>query len=541
MSIADRAVNRNPQPPEWIELIPAGTFAPVDDRGPFINDDPDQIIQATLARMPAAGLVIDYDHSTDFAAPEGRPAPAAGWIKEFKTKGGAIFARVEWTRDASEALADRKWRYISPVFEHDQKGRVLRILRAALTNNPSLIQLRAVAADGAAGIASVSVPWVTIMDSEIATMAEWDTKYINDLPDSAFAYIEPGGHKDAEGKTVPRSKRHFPLKNKNGNLDPAHVRNALARAPQSPFGRLAMKKIKAAAKRLGIGEYAKKEASAATMAEEKTGENMKLSEIIAALEQACPDAPAGKLMRAAAVLLDDDDGDEMQPEIEAAPAPDPFEDDDDDDEDEDEEHMARRHAEEMAECMTDAERAETAARHAREREEMARKREEMARKREAAAKRLLAAKRVRASANIDQALATHPMVVRMAAQINELRRERTREAAIHRVDAAIRHGRLVPSQRDWAISYCTADPAGFQKFLAAQPQIIQAGADGTLTARVGDAPKGEAALSEREIQICANLGLESKEQLEKFAANKERWTLKFPRPRLMLDDTNGVG
>ena len=30
----------------------------------------------------------------------------------------------------------------------------------------------------------------------------------------------------------------------------------------------------------------------------------------------------------------------------------------------------------------------------------------------------------------------------------------------------------------------------------------------------------------------------NEEQLEKFAANKDRWTLKFPRPRLMLDDTN---
>jgi phage head maturation protease len=69
---------------------------------------------------------------------------------------------------------------------------------------------------------------------------------INDLPDSAFAYIEPGGSKDEQGKTVPRSKRHFPIH------DAAHVRNALARAPQSPFGAKAMPKIRAAAKKFGI-------------------------------------------------------------------------------------------------------------------------------------------------------------------------------------------------------------------------------------------------------------------------------------------------
>lgn len=69
---------------------------------------------------------------------------------------------------------------------------------------------------------------------------------INDLPDSAFAYIEPGGQKDGTGRTVPRGLRHFPIH------DAAHVRNALARAPQSPFGKQAMPKILAAAKKFGV-------------------------------------------------------------------------------------------------------------------------------------------------------------------------------------------------------------------------------------------------------------------------------------------------
>ncbi len=75
---------------------------------------------------------------------------------------------------------------------------------------------------------------------------------INDLPDSDFAYIEPGGTKDAEGKTTPRSLRHFPIH------DGAHVRNALARLDQSPFGDKARAKVEAAAKKMGIGEPAGK-------------------------------------------------------------------------------------------------------------------------------------------------------------------------------------------------------------------------------------------------------------------------------------------
>jgi HK97 family phage prohead protease len=76
--------------------------------------------------------------------------------------------------------------------------------------------------------------------------AQMSTSDINNLPDADFAYIEPGGSKDPAGKTVPRSLRHFPIN------DADHVRDALARAPQSPFGDKAMPKILAAAKKFGI-------------------------------------------------------------------------------------------------------------------------------------------------------------------------------------------------------------------------------------------------------------------------------------------------
>jgi len=64
-------------------------------------------------------------------------------------------------------------------------------------------------------------------------LKEWTTRYINDLPDSCFAYIAPGGKKDKEGKTVPRSLRKLPYKDANGKVDLPHLRNAIARAPQT--------------------------------------------------------------------------------------------------------------------------------------------------------------------------------------------------------------------------------------------------------------------------------------------------------------------
>jgi hypothetical protein len=69
----------------------------------------------------------------------------------------------------------------------------------------------------------------------------------NDHPDSDFAYIESGGHKDESGRTTPRSKRHFLIH------DAAHVRNALARIAQgAAFGKEALPKVKAAARKFGI-------------------------------------------------------------------------------------------------------------------------------------------------------------------------------------------------------------------------------------------------------------------------------------------------
>jgi phage I-like protein len=132
--------------PEWIELLPAGVFYGRDGRGPFRLDDPAAVIASTTALQMNAGLPIDYDHATDFGAPEGRPAPAAGWIRELEVRGGAVWGRVEWTARAANSIVAREYRYVSPVFQFDPKdGVVTRLLRAGLTNNPNL-HLTAIAA-----------------------------------------------------------------------------------------------------------------------------------------------------------------------------------------------------------------------------------------------------------------------------------------------------------------------------------------------------------------------------------------------------------
>ena len=125
--------------PAWVQLVPAGTFSGADGRGPFRVTNAAALIAASMAGV--GRLAIDENHSTDLAAPRGEPAPARGWIVELQQRPDGIWGRVEWTESGRELMADKAYIGISPVFETDKSGRVLRLLRAALTNNPNLTQL----------------------------------------------------------------------------------------------------------------------------------------------------------------------------------------------------------------------------------------------------------------------------------------------------------------------------------------------------------------------------------------------------------------
>ena len=60
-------------------------------------------------------------------------------------------------------------------------------------------------------------------------MAKWTTKFINDLPNSSFAAIEPDY---LSGKTEDKNARHLPYKDSSGKVDLPHLRNARARMNQ---------------------------------------------------------------------------------------------------------------------------------------------------------------------------------------------------------------------------------------------------------------------------------------------------------------------
>ena len=368
ISVSETALDEHRAAPEWIELLPAGEFAGRDGRGPFRLANPAAVIAASGALRMEAGLPIDYDHATDFAAPAGRPAPAAGWIRAIEVRDGALWGRVEWTRHGAAAVAMHEYRYISPVFEYSKSGEVMRLLRAALTNNPNLY-LTAISARAARG------------ESVRTTQ-------------SAQGRADAAPDRGHEEDTV------------MDNLE------------------------------------------------------AQLRELLGLDEEAAPDEIVAEVRRLSG------------------------------------ERDAERAEEDSA--------AEGAGMHAADGGE-----------------------------NPDPA--HYVPIAQFESALTELNRVRAasaRERAGYRVEAAMKTGKIVPAQREWAIAYCQADPRGFENFVARQPAVIAgiaAGFEGEPAAGRTDEGlergRARAALTRTELAICARLGLRPQDYARRRSARGDFPTL----------------
>jgi len=131
------SLNIEKEIPEHIMLVPSGAIIKGRDNREWKNPNPKQVAINSNLRLPV--LPVDENHSTDLCAPKGGASPAVGWMKNIcADETGAIWADVEWTERGREALAKKEYRYISPVFLHNEDGVINCVLRAALTNSPNL-------------------------------------------------------------------------------------------------------------------------------------------------------------------------------------------------------------------------------------------------------------------------------------------------------------------------------------------------------------------------------------------------------------------
>jgi phage I-like protein len=145
-------------PTSRIQVFPAGVFASNDGRPASLDMGyatwtmDAQAFASMQANVNATtnDIVVDFDHKT-VCAYMGQENPAAGWVSnaafEFieSGEGAGLWATVQWTALGAQALADRTYRYISPVFRTDESGRPVRLHSIALTNNPAVDSMAAVA------------------------------------------------------------------------------------------------------------------------------------------------------------------------------------------------------------------------------------------------------------------------------------------------------------------------------------------------------------------------------------------------------------
>lgn len=118
-------------------VLPAGPEVEGRDGRKWRLEDPEGVAAASLDGM--RDIPIDWEHASDIKAPKGEEAPAAGWINRLEVRDGALWGKVEWTERGAAQVAAREYRYLSPLFAHTVKDRVIKqVLSVALTNNPNL-------------------------------------------------------------------------------------------------------------------------------------------------------------------------------------------------------------------------------------------------------------------------------------------------------------------------------------------------------------------------------------------------------------------
>ncbi len=127
--------------PKRVRIAPWGQVDST--RGRFVVDDESATLTQKAFAEHGTDLPVDYEHQTlggEFAAPNGQ-APAAGWITAIVAEPGVgLFADVRWTDRAKKLLANREYRYLSPVALVRRTDRKLIGLHSvALTNKPAIV------------------------------------------------------------------------------------------------------------------------------------------------------------------------------------------------------------------------------------------------------------------------------------------------------------------------------------------------------------------------------------------------------------------
>ena len=235
----------------------------------YTEKDLDDIITSFDELSEKRDVPLKLGHTDDQKILQREGLAAAGWITALKKVGNKLIATFSNIPEQIKNLIEQKlYKNVSCELWLDYVDKNTGKKYPKILSAVALLGADIPAVAGLSGFyaddydKNYVVKEYSILENFSAKqtdMAEWDTAYINDLPDSAFAVISAGGKKDDEGKTVPRSLRHLPYKNANGDIDLPHLRNALSRLSQTSISPAEKTKAHAilikAAKTAGIGDY----------------------------------------------------------------------------------------------------------------------------------------------------------------------------------------------------------------------------------------------------------------------------------------------
>ncbi|HET7558876.1 MAG TPA: hypothetical protein VFK80_02860 [Limnochordia bacterium] len=256
------------------EIFEAGDYGA---KGAYTADDLDEMVANFDALKDKVKPFVKLGHSETQGLLQADGYPAGGWITSLRRVGTKLVADIaQVPRKLADLVKAGAYKRVSseiyPTFADGGKqfGKVLRAVAFLGSDMPqvkTLDDLRALFGEPAFAPYSaddtadqVEYDYFGEVREVLDLFAEWSTAFINSLPDSSFAVVEPAYK---SGKTADKNARHLPYKDASGKVDLPHLRNALARANQitpvtdsitaQELRRQALTALNRAAKAAGIG------------------------------------------------------------------------------------------------------------------------------------------------------------------------------------------------------------------------------------------------------------------------------------------------
>lgn len=199
---------------------------------------------------------------------EAREAAAAARAARAAEHGGeASVSAPKEVSGSHEDIKARGWKMTSSgrgqadVYEHpDRPGEKMYVKPEPGTRGgrPPQVNWSHTSGDKTMGSGSTRESIGSHLDrihAENPKKAEWTEKFIGGLPDSSFAYVEPGGTKDSGGMTEPRGLRHFAFRDAGGTVDAEQLALAIEGVEKSSLPKATKAKVLARLETTAVEKY----------------------------------------------------------------------------------------------------------------------------------------------------------------------------------------------------------------------------------------------------------------------------------------------